>query len=606
MDDLARLQYAREQTLLGSIPEGSRVSLITPFRKTGHRVELRDSKGSLGTLDLNDYTTDKGLDIEYIHNTRNGEHKVGEDLYNSGILYSNSIGREGLVSGHLLLSPEKTQSTLKHFPGKIKISDKGEWEWGSGTTYNNPIYRLTEPGERPIVPTRDLSVFSSDIIDKDGNFILDWSSNRLDYANGGSINKFAEGGNMLPEIVVTPRMNYINYTGDESVVPSLEEYKEARRTGIRANALLDMQNTINPTIPSIPNKMGRAFKKVFGDWYDDEDVKFIFGVDKNPSTCISTVSSKYNRMVPGNITFRNRSNDLGFMEIPESERDHGDIVQTVGRRGVPGHAAMVSGFTRDGKMLVDESHGGLTSGTIEHDVDYFDTNPELKKKLYYRFIGNHEDNKQWEKEYKAKYHKYVTGGGLDEDNYTPNTLAGFLVKTFTGDDTKAAYTDIVSAGADLTVDAIPIVGTAAGVVLSAGDSLYDLGKLVYDPSLENAADLGSSLLSLVPGMGSIKDVKASAKAARQIARNVVTTKTGKAIKRTVVTPPKNRVRARTKNNTSINTRVNVLRKDGKVKSSYSLMLPARPNPLIRGIGTIGNGIDFGRSMFNIGNYIKSK
>lgn len=217
-------------------------------------------------------------------------------------------------------------------------------------------------------------------------------------------NKYEEGGYILPEIVVTPRMKYINYTGEETVaLPTLEEYKDARRKEIRANALLDMQNTKEPTIPSLPSRIGRMFRRVMGDWFDDEDAKFIFGVDKNPDTCMSTISSKYDRMVPGNITFRDKSKELGFIEIPESMRDHGDIVQTIGRRGVPGHAAMVSGFTRDGRMLIDESHGGITPETIEHDIDYFDTRPELKKKLYYRFVGNKEDNKQWEREYRHKY-----------------------------------------------------------------------------------------------------------------------------------------------------------------------------------------------------------
>lgn len=201
------------------------------------------------------------------------------------------------------------------------------------------------------------------------------------------------GENILPEVVVTPRVNYTNYTGDETIAPSLEEYKQAKRDEVRANALLDMQNTVMPTIPSVPNFMGRLFRRVAGDWYDDSDVKFMFGEDKNPDTCMSTISSKYGRMVPGNITFRDKASDLGFIVIPESERDHGDIVQTIGRRGVPSHAAMVSGFTREGNMLVDESHGGLTPETIEHDVDYFDIRPSLSNKIYYRFIGNNKDNK---------------------------------------------------------------------------------------------------------------------------------------------------------------------------------------------------------------------
>ena len=114
-----------------------------------------------------------------------------------------------------------------------------------------------------------------------------------------------------------------------------------------------MQNTTEPTVPSLPSPLGRIFRRIAGDWYDDEDAKFIFGEDKNPNTCLSTVTSKYGRTISGNKTFRDNYRNYGFIEVPEKERDHGDIVQTIGRRGVPSHAAMVSGFTRDGKMLID-------------------------------------------------------------------------------------------------------------------------------------------------------------------------------------------------------------------------------------------------------------
>ena len=223
-------------------------------------------------------------------------------------------------------------------------------------------------------------------------------------------NTYADGGTMLPEVVVTPRMNYINYTGEETNAPTLEQYKQARRNETRANALLDMQNTTEPTVPSLPSPLGRMFRRIAGDWYDDKDAKFIFGTDKNPNTCLSAVTSKYGRTISGNKTFRDNHRNYGFIEVPEGERDHGDIVQIIGRRGVPSHAAMVSGFMRDGKMLIDQSHGGVTSETIEHDVDYYDTKPELKKKKYYRFVGNKNDNSLWEEEYREKYHKFDDGG----------------------------------------------------------------------------------------------------------------------------------------------------------------------------------------------------
>lgn len=208
---------------------------------------------------------------------------------------------------------------------------------------------------------------------------------------------------ILPELTVTPRINYTTYTGEETNIPTIKEYINSRRDEARANALLRMQNDVYPTVPVVPTELGRIFKKLAGDWYDDKDIIYMFGKDKTPSTCISTVSSKYGRTTAGNKTFRDNYKDLGFIEIPESQRDHGDIIQTIGRRGVPSHAAMVSGFTRDGRMLIDESHGDITPETIEHDIDYFDTKPKLKRKYYYRFVGNKDDIDKWTKDYNNLY-----------------------------------------------------------------------------------------------------------------------------------------------------------------------------------------------------------
>lgn len=289
-------------------------------------------------------------------------------------------------------------------------------------------------------------------------------------------NKYTDGGIILPELVVTPRMSYINYTGEETDIPTLEQYKQARRDEIRAKALLDMQNTTKPTVPSLPSTLGRLFRRVAGDWYDDEDAKFIFGTDNNPNTCLSTVTSKYGRTVSGNKTFSDNHKNYGFIEIPENERNHGDIVQTIGRRGVPGHAAMVSGFTRDGNMLIDESHGGVTPETIEHDVDYFDTRPELKRKKYYRFVGNEEDNNLWEREYNRKYNRFDEGG--------PKRIIT------TGNE----YVDIAA-------NFVPFVGTA-----------MDWETAIREPSIANYAwALGSTAIDLVGGSlikGAAKTYKA--------------------------------------------------------------------------------------------------
>lgn len=171
------------------------------------------------------------------------------------------------------------------------------------------------------------------------------------------------------------------------------------------------------------------------------------------------------------------------------------------------------------------------------------------------------------------------GGGVENEEYTPATLAGWVTQLVTGDDTKAAYTDIGSSTINTGADAIPIVGNALGAVISIGDTLYDTGKFIFNPSWKNATDVGSSLLGIVPGVGSIKDVKNIAKATKQTVENVKTTKSIKAVGKTIAR----------KANPKSNVRVNVLKSDMKVSRSYPLQLTT--NPYFKLIGTVGNWWD---------------
>lgn len=175
--------------------------------------------------------------------------------------------------------------------------------------------------------------------------------------------------------------------------------------------------------------------------------------------------------------------------------------------------------------------------------------------------------------------RFDEGGEVENEKYTPATLAGWITQLVTGDDSKAAYTDIGSSAINTGADAIPIVGNAIGAVISIGDALYDTGKFIFDPSLENATDVGSSLLGIIPGVGSVKDVKNIAKATEQTVKNVRTTKSVKAVEKTVTR----------KANPKSNVRVNVLKPDMKVSRSYPLQLTT--NPYLKLTGTVGNWWD---------------
>lgn len=205
----------------------------------------------------------------------------------------------------------------------------------------------------------------------------------------------------LAELVVTPRMNYINYTGNEDITPSLNAYIQAQRDAARANAILNMQNRITPTIPIVPNFLGRLAQKI-NPSLSSEDAIFYFGRNTNPYTCVSTVTDAYGRTIPGNITFKNNAGKLGFVRINPNQRDHGDIVQLVDKNNKPFHAGIITGFGPRG-MVIDHSDGGINSEAMFHDVDYWDDELNNVNKDYYRYIGTSKEQKQWVKDFYEKY-----------------------------------------------------------------------------------------------------------------------------------------------------------------------------------------------------------
>lgn len=190
--------------------------------------------------------------------------------------------------------------------------------------------------------------------------------------------------------------------------------------------------------------------------------------------------------------------------------------------------------------------------------------------------------------------RFDEGGEVENEKYTPATLAGWVTQLVTGDDTKAAYTDIGSSTLNTGADIIPVVGNALGAVISIGDSLYDAGKLITNPTWQNATDLGSSLLGIVPGVGSVRDVKNIAKATKQTVKNVRTTKSVKAVNKTVTRKP----------NPRSNVRMNVLKPDMTVERNYPLQLTT--NPYFKLTGTAGNWWDTAEDTGSALNYFYTK
>lgn len=248
---------------------------------------------------------------------------------------------------------------------------------------------------------------------------------RIAVANGitdlGNIrdtyNRYDEGGYIgsesspiqLAELVVTPRVNYTNYTGEETYSPTLEEFIASKQDAARASAVMGMLQQDTPVVPKVPSTAAKVALKINSmlpqPLIDDNDAMFLFGTDSDPFTCIYTASSQYGKehAVPGNRTLYSDPERYGFQYVSTPKK--GDIAQAFSKDDVPFHAGMVTDFGLYGRPLISQSHGGTTPDQMEYDSDSW---PEWVSEgglglKYLTFIGNKEDKRMWEDEYKLKY-----------------------------------------------------------------------------------------------------------------------------------------------------------------------------------------------------------
>lgn len=154
-----------------------------------------------------------------------------------------------------------------------------------------------------------------------------------------------------------------------------------------------------------------------------------------------------------------------------------------------------------------------------------------------------EHRKNWKLDTSGDTYKYIrknkfyTGGSTEdpkEEEYIPATAAGFLAKQFgASPETQAAW-DLGSATFNIASDSIPVVGNIAGMIVSAGDAIYDIGKFIANPDWGNASDVGTSLLSIIPGLD-IREAKSLYKAGKQTVKNATKVGVKEAVENTVKT-----------------------------------------------------------------------
>lgn len=211
---------------------------------------------------------------------------------------------------------------------------------------------------------------------------------------------------------------YFDYDNSEykDLSPSEDDYKEAQRDKIRSNAIYNMLNVTRPVVPQVPHKFSlkEALEMNAGNILPavsmyaaqyiipDNIRKSLFGLNKDAETCIMTALSQYGPQyaVSGNKTFARNHKKYGFIKISKEQAREGDLVQLWGENG-PHHLGMITGFDENGKFCMSQSHGLQDPSQIDIDGASWDNLKE--DKVYYRFVGTKEDNKNWRKDWKRKF-----------------------------------------------------------------------------------------------------------------------------------------------------------------------------------------------------------
>lgn len=200
--------------------------------------------------------------------------------------------------------------------------------------------------------------------------------------------------------------------------PSFREFYTRKQKEARADAIVNMSNTLHPVVPNVPSRVARYASRLIGM----DKAKRLFGNAKSPHTCIATTTSQYGDKevyVPGNITFD--ENRTGFIEVDENDYKPGDLLNIYRDYGRPKHSTMVTGIADNGNPLLSYSNGGIDSPgeptKMRYDKDnlYLSTtgNPvgfgispgNSGKDTYkvFRYVGSPTRFLDWADEYGQRY-----------------------------------------------------------------------------------------------------------------------------------------------------------------------------------------------------------
>lgn len=202
--DIRKLKELRQQSISEALEKGQRV-VTSPIKAEGGSLVLQKNTENglsvIGQVNYGsnpyDYMQYLGRELRPINNMdltddmvigwiqgALGEKGVSKDLYNGLAHWLNQTSPgSGFISGMKLMSPEPTTKTLDKL-NKILISNQGEYQWATGITTDNPIYKIINPtGEYPAVKSL---MFDPKTI-KNGKIITDLDNPDIYFADGGEV-----------------------------------------------------------------------------------------------------------------------------------------------------------------------------------------------------------------------------------------------------------------------------------------------------------------------------------------------------------------------------------------------------------------------------------
>lgn len=245
-------------------------------------------------------------------------------------------------------------------------------------------------------------------------------------------NSFGDGGNIDTSTPLKSRQQYLEQQRQQIIDAAIQNSYDREFPEIPHTLKFEnenkwreyMESKINEANNLIENAPYEGMAEIYRErlrGLEDELAKGYTPELCEGPTCIYTTTGNFGKQyqVAGNRSFRGNPAKYGFVEVGLNEIKPGDVVQDFSKKdGVPTHALMFVGFDSNGKALFNYSDGRFNESAIEKDAYY----PFINSSVHltsqnsdrlkhaaaaYRFIGNEEDNINWNNEF-VNYRKNYT------------------------------------------------------------------------------------------------------------------------------------------------------------------------------------------------------